>query len=666
MPLLGFSFLCEKEKSWLEQNSLLFGAKVLAKGAQNERKEESAYAFCKPLAALDLSSNWVVINPHFLQVPKNQSTFFYLQQEKIWQILQAVGFDGIHFSSLKLSAEVKKVRIDPSKEGVSEPISYLIDPLLGSFLEYEKMVETIKKEGFSLIGNLLPFHTGRGFDFQLALRNYQDYPSLYELIEISEKDWSLLPKIPPSQEGISLSSSDVILLQEKGYPLGSSIPPHYACSNVVEGFDGINRRWIYLYYQTPSQPLLRGLSPFFSSQRVLAGSVLSSIYHEKNSLVQIASVPPMGLDSKYPTEKTLPFSLTYSDLLAQMSRKMGGFSFQKLTLSYPSIQTFLEYGPEFVYDFAGKSAFIHTLLQKRCDLLFYIYRELFSKSFPLYRLIHSLQIEEGLNYNWVDLQQVEEESIFFKNRFQKKKEIRKDLLLQDLALLKEGYPYVAFSDKEIFSTTLGLLASCLNFCDPSQLSCTQRDLLKKLHLLFCFFSALQPGVFSISMWDLVGALPLCKKKDSLSSEIGKGAISLLPKEGDIFYSSTMNVATLYAPLSLQQKDKNSFLQKLKAILKVRKGYHFERASFLGPVKTENPLLFAYLLKLPSTDYLSLIIINFSEKEEKELLALPQLQNVSVIDLFSRKAEKKEPKETSFCLKIPPYEGRAFLLFPKGP
>ncbi len=660
-PLLGFANFCEKEKEWLKQNSLLFNASFLAKHRQ-ETKENPTYSFPKPYAALDISSNWLFIDPHFVKAAKGKSVFSELQEEKVWSILQNTGLNGVHFASMQLCAEVKQVQITPSLEGF-QPISYLIDPFLGSYPEYENLVQVLQKQNFSLIGTLLPFYTGRGFDFQLALRNYEDYPSLYQLVEIAEKDWDFLPKISYPKEFASLPFSTCSLLQEKGYIIGSFKNANWCSTSPVKGYDGKLRRWIYVYHEVEEAPLLQGLSPSFSSQRVLAGSLLSSLYHEKNSLVQIASTPPLGIQGGASIEKTLPFSLTYSDLLAQMTRQKGGFSFQKIFLSSSSIQTFLEYGPEFAYDFGGRSAFFHALLQKRTDLLVYLYQELSKKDFPFHRFIHPLQIEEGLSYSWADLEQKEEELLFFNGEFQKKKEVRRKILLQDLPLLQNN-SFVAFSDKTLYSTTIGLLASCLKICDLQNLSNFQKEQLKKLHLLFSFFSAMQPGVFSLSMWDLVGALPLCKQENPSNAKIGKGALSFLPEEGSS-YSSTIQASTLYPPLTCQAKDKNSFIQKLKAILKVRNAYHIERATFLGPVKMQNPTLFAYLLKLPSTEYLSLVVLNFSEEKQEETLTLPELQNVSVIDLFSRKAEKKSPKEPYFKLEVPPYEGRAFLLFSKG-
>src|ERR1051326_3210660 len=66
-------------------------------------------------------------------------------------------------------------------------------------------------------GDVVPGHTGTGADFQLALMNYGDYPSLYHMIEIPQQDWNLLPPPAPGTDYINLKKDQAEVLAQRGY-----------------------------------------------------------------------------------------------------------------------------------------------------------------------------------------------------------------------------------------------------------------------------------------------------------------------------------------------------------------------------------------------------------------------------------------------------------------
>ena len=57
-------------------------------------------------------------------------------------------------------------------------------------------------------------------------------------------------------------------------------------------------------------------------------------------------------------------------------------------------------------------------------------------------------------------------------------------------------------------TTATLIAATLGIRDISTLKAADVEKIKRLHLLLAFYNAMQPGVFALSGWDLVGALTL--------------------------------------------------------------------------------------------------------------------------------------------------------------
>ena len=80
--------------------------------------------------------------------------------------------------------------------------------------------------------------------------------------------------------------------------------------------------------------------------------------------------------------------------------------------------------------------------------------------------------------------------------------VRQDLLDH---LTGEAGPYNAtFTQNGIASTTATIIAASLGFTSIDKLTDDQIEQIKQAHLLLAMFNALQPGVFALSGWDLVG------------------------------------------------------------------------------------------------------------------------------------------------------------------
>ena len=58
------------------------------------------------------------------------------------------------------------------------------------------------------------------------------------------------------------------------------------------------------------------------------------------------------------------------------------------------------------------------------------------------------------------------------------------------------------------STTASVVAASLGYTELDQIGAPEIERIKTAHLLLCMYNAWQPGVFALSGWDLVGALPL--------------------------------------------------------------------------------------------------------------------------------------------------------------
>ena len=101
----------------------------------------------------------------------------------------------------------------------------------------------------------------------------------------------------------------------------------------------------------------------------------------------------------------------------------------------------------------------------------------------------------------------------------------------------------------------------------------------RAHLLLAMFNALQPGVFALSGWDLVGALPIPPEEiEPLLREgdtrwVHRPAYDLLDvaPEASGSASGMPRARALYGPIDAQLADPRSFVSRLKDLLHLR-GY----------------------------------------------------------------------------------------------
>src|SRR5262249_23623663 len=172
-------------------------------------------------------------------------------------------------------------------DGNFDRMSFDIDPDFGSEEQYKSMVQVARSHGAIVIGDVIPGHTGKGADFLLAERAYEDYPGIYHMVQIDPADWGLLPPVPAGHDSANLSPSVVDALQRKHYIVGmlsSRIfyqpaikDSDWSATDVVRGADGVSRRWVYLHYFKQGQPTLNWLDPTFAAQRLIAGDAIHQL-----------------------------------------------------------------------------------------------------------------------------------------------------------------------------------------------------------------------------------------------------------------------------------------------------------------------------------------------------------------------------------------------------
>ena len=100
-------------------------------------------------------------------------------------------------------------------------------------------------------------------------------------------------------------------------------------------------------------------------------------------------------------------------------------------------------------------------------------------------------------------------------------------------LLGPAAPYNLEAANGVSCTTASVAAAALGIRDVGRLTDAQRRDIQRAHLLLAMYNAMQPGVFALSGWDLVGALTLPAESvktllaDGDTRWINRGAYDLL-------------------------------------------------------------------------------------------------------------------------------------------
>jgi trehalose synthase len=152
-------------RSMLRQSERLSGA-LSGKGAQWQHE----FAEPQPRAAIQQASVWLLAYPGSVITRPGESVIASWGDRQLWDALNEIGVDLLHTGPVNRAGGIKDREYTPTVDGLFDPISFEIDPELGSEKEYRRMVQVAKEHHGVIAGDLVPLHTGKGADFLLALR----------------------------------------------------------------------------------------------------------------------------------------------------------------------------------------------------------------------------------------------------------------------------------------------------------------------------------------------------------------------------------------------------------------------------------------------------------------------------------------------------------------
>ncbi|MCQ2033120.1 maltose alpha-D-glucosyltransferase [Stutzerimonas kunmingensis] len=668
---------------WLVDQSMLHAARERSRlYAGQARLWQRPYAQARPRDASAIGSVWFTAYPAAIITPEGGTVLEALGDDRLWSALSELGVQGIHNGPMKRSGGLSGREYTPTIDGNFDRISFDIDPKLGTEEQMLQLSRVAAAHNAIVIDDIVPAHTGKGADFRLAEMAYGDYPGLYHMVEIREEDWELLPEVPPGRDSVNLEPPVVDRLHEKHYIVGQLqrvifFEPgikdtDWSATGEVTGVDGKVRRWVYLHYFKEGQPSLNWLDPTFAAQQLIIGDALHAIDVAGARMLRLDANGFLGVERR--AEGTAwseghPLSVTGNQLLAGAIRKAGGFSFQELNLTIDDIAAMSHGGADLSYDFITRPAYHHALVTGDTEFLRMMLREVHAFGIDPASLIHALQNHDELTLELVHFWTLHAyDHYHYKGQTLPGGHLR-ELIREELyeRLTGEHAPYnLKFVTNGVACTTASVIAAALNIRDLDAIGPAEVEQIQSLHLLLVMFNAMQPGVFALSGWDLVGALPLAPEQvehlmgDGDTRWINRGGYDLadLAPEASTSAEGLPKARALYGSLAEQLQSTGSFACQLKRILSVRQAYDIAASKQILIPDVQAPGLLIMVHELPAGKGVQITALNFSAETISETVCLPGVAPGPVVDIIHERVEGDLTENCELTFNLDPYEGLA--------
>ncbi len=673
--------------TWLEEQSMLRDATLLGRQLAGHHAMWAApYAHPDPRAAVRQASVWFTAYPLSQITAPGQSFIGALGDDELWAAFAKIGIDAIHTGPLKLAGGIKGWEPTPSVDGHFDRISMQIDPVFGTEDEFRAMCATASRRRGTIIDDIVPGHTGKGADFRLAELNYLDYPGIYHMIDIPEEAWDLLPDVPDGEDSVNLSAEVERKLAEAGYIIGELQrvifyepgvkETNWSVTRPVWDYKGRLRRWVYLHYFKEGQPTINWLDPTFAGMRMVMGDALHSLLDLGSGGLRLDANGFLGVEKSVDSpgwSEGHPLSQAANQLIGSMVRKVGGFTFQELNLGMDDIRSTSAVGPDLSYDFVTRPAYQFAMATGDTEFLRLTLREALRIGVDQAALVHALQNHDELTYELVHWAGPHRDDTYElgggeTTGAELAEYVRETMRLK---LAGDAAPYNAlFVQNGIACTTASVITASLGITDLEEITDGDVRRIMNAHLLLCMYNAWQPGVFALSGWDLVGALPLDRSKVKALIGTGdtrwieRGAYDLVGSNPDAKKSTSgLPLATaLYGSLTDQLGNANSFASRLSEILKIRKRSGIATATLLDVPDVPWKSMLVLVNRLES-DVIEITALNFGPERITGRVQSEYLPQGRVTDLATRRKVDDVDALGGFTVELPAFGGLAMVVRP---
>jgi trehalose synthase len=679
---------------WLVSQSMLADADNLSRQLSGKSTMwQNPYARPDARRAISLASVWFTAYPVSFMTREGESFISALGSEELWSAFREIGINAIHTGPVKCAGGIDGWQMTPSIDGHFDRISTRIDSQFGTEEEFRALCDVAQKYSGSIIDDIVPGHTGKGADFRLAEMAYEDYPGIYHMVEIPEEDWALLPPVEDGCDSVNLNADIEAALSEKGYIIGALQrvlfystgikETNWSATREVLGVDGRTRRWVYLHYFKDGQPSINWLDPTFAGMRLIIGDAIHSLGDLGSSALRLDANGFLGIEKSHENQPAWseghPLSQAANHLIAGMARKVGGFTFQELNLTIEDIRDMGHTGADLSYDFITRPAAQHSVVTGNTEFLRLTLRAARELGVEPVGLVHGLQNHDELTYELVHWAALHANDLYPFRGQQRKGEDIAETIRRELTAGITGqaadYNQV-FTTNGIACTSASLIAAALGHTTMDDIEDKAVESIRNAHLLLAMFNAWQPGVFALSGWDLVGALPLTMEQaepllgDGDVRWLHRGAHDLLNVAPEAMESTAgiPRARSLYGSIDEQLQDPHSFVSHLQQILKVRTAHYMPYATQLDIPEVAHPGMLVMVHRLDGgwiseeDSDLQLTVLNFTNQPIEGTVHSDQLApRMTVHDAVLNEDIARVDDLKSFSVTLQPYEGRFFIV-----
>jgi trehalose synthase len=315
-----------------------------------------------------------------------------------------------------------------------------------------------------------------------------------------------------------------------------------------------------------------------------------------------------------------------------------------LNLTVDDIAAMSKGGADLSYDFITRPAYQHALLTGDTEFLRLMLRTVHQHGIDPASLIHALQNHDELTLELVHFWTLHANTTFAFQGQTWPGNILREHIRETMyeRLSGEHAPYnLRFVTNGVSCTTASIIAAALNIRELDSLTEHDKANIQQIHLLLAMYNALQPGVFAISGWDLVGALPLPiatveeRMLDGDTRWIHRGAYDLTGENATAALSEEgiPRAVALYGPLPEQLTNPDSFASQLKHLLSVREAYKIASSKQIAIPEVTSPSLLVMVHELPAGKGTQVTALNFSASNVDETISLAAVAPGPVVDML---------------------------------
>ncbi|OZE26798.1 maltose alpha-D-glucosyltransferase [Rhodococcus sp. 05-2254-6] len=671
---------------WLTEQSMLRDAKLIAEQLSGKGSMwQNPYADPDPRAAVERAPVWFTAYPISVINAPQTSFLSTLGDEKLWQAFSEIGVTAVHTGPVKVAGGIHGWRPTPSVDGHFDRIGMQIDPAFGSEEEFRRLCVVASAYDGIVIDDIVPGHTGKGADFRLAEMAVADYPGIYHMVEIEPQDWHLLPRVRAGADSQNIDAEAEANLARAGYIIGQLQrvifyelgvkETNWSATPPVVGIDGVERRWVYLHYFKAGQPSINWLDPSFAGMRLVIGDACHSIADLGAGALRLDANGFLGVERRAEGpgwSEGHPLSEAANHLIASVVRKMGGFTFQELNLTIDDIKAMGENGADLSYDFINRPAYQHALVMGNTEFLRLTMTLARDHGVDTASLVHALQNHDEMTFELIHFATLHAEDEFTYGGEAVKGSDLGDRIRGELTdrLTGRWAPYNrTFTTNGIACTTASVITASLGIRDLDRMDERDIETVKRAHLLLAMYNALQPGVFALSGWDLLGILPIdAEEVDDLIREgdtrwINRGAHDLMGyfPEAVRSESGIPRGRSLYGSLPEQLADPQSFARQLARIIELRKKFGIATAQQIDIPTVSHKGLLVMVHEL-GQGTIQATVLNFSSEEISATIQSKHLvPGTTAVDVSDDNEIATVDELNSFPMTLRPYEGVPVVL-----